>query len=142
MSNSELTAEDLRRRPEGQLRFPGAEEIWSDGFDAGTPHGFDGLDRSAEVQVWFRTDAEADEVLAWHEAALTGLGWRPMRPPPDSRAFHKDHDTVLVVIAQQRAGMWAPPGAYDRPGTVFWVSYSVPPTLPPPEARAATKGPA
>ena len=131
MSDSDLTVEDLRRRPEGRLHFPDAEEIWSDGYDAGTAHGFDQLDRSAEVQRWFRTEAAADVVLAWHEAALTRLGWQPMTAPPDTRAFHLDHDTVLVSIRPQRVDMWAPPGAYDRPGTVYWVNYSVRPQRAP-----------
>lgn len=121
-----VSAASLRETAEWLERPDGTELLWEDGADEGTPHGYDLLDRSAFVGGYFRSVADWAEVAAFYRQRLAGLGWteREVIGAPAGVALFERHpgESLMVINRPERSGMWAPPNAYDGPGTLFEVN--------------------
>ena len=78
-----ITADSLRRREEWQAACPASTIVWEETADEGKGHGFDGLDLSAMVRVFYATASTWAEVLSWYRSVLEPRGWqgREVRPP-------------------------------------------------------------
>jgi hypothetical protein len=70
-----ISADSLRARDEWRNAFPGAAVVWEEAADEGVGVGFDGLDPSAMMRAYLRTEASWAEVLAWYRRRLAALGW-------------------------------------------------------------------
>jgi hypothetical protein len=100
---SRITSLDLARRDEGQLVFPGSLLLDERGTDEGEGHGFDQLDKSAELSRWFRARATPDEVLAWYRRQLTASGWALTGPVRGASGdiYRRQRETLWVIIRPQ-----------------------------------------
>jgi hypothetical protein len=124
-----ITSSSLKETPGWRERPAGAELLSEEGADEGTPHGYDLLDRGAFVRGYLRAPADWATIVDFYRQRLGRLGWTERSPTSGSSAMvtfdGRPGESVSVIERPQRPHMWAPPGAYDRAGTVYEVYVSV-----------------
>ncbi|MEO8291952.1 MAG: hypothetical protein ABI635_02335 [Actinomycetota bacterium] len=124
-----VTLSSLRKIPGWRERPAGTELLWEDGADEGTPHGYDLLDRGAFVRGYLTAPADWATIVDFYRQRLGRLGWTERSATTGSTAMvtfdGRPGESVSVIERPQRPHMWAPPGAYERPGTVYEVYVSV-----------------
>ena len=116
---------------EGSLRFPGAVLLEVRGADEGEGTGFDGLDASAYTQTYFRASTTWTAVVDWHEQLLLPRGWKVATslergPDLEWRAYVRPpREEFWVKRLDPGKRLWAPHGAFDRPGLVYSIVYKI-----------------
>jgi hypothetical protein len=129
MTDRPTTAAQLRSRPEFAAHPPETTVLSSEGADEGERHGFDQLETAAFASEYDRSASTWPEIEAWYRAHLGALGWpEPMLVAGgDGLLFQREGEQFWVIVRPRRYGMWAPARAYDVPGTVFQITYKLPP---------------
>ena len=126
------TSDDLRATPEGQLVFPGAVELERSGADEGEGTGFDQLDPSAVAETQVRAPGTWSDIVTWYDRQLVALRWRlasRMDAPVAAQMYGRAPEEEFWIRRTDRdAGMYAPRGAFNEPGTVFSTVLKVRPS--------------
>jgi hypothetical protein len=125
MANSGDGWRDLAERDEGRLAYPGSRVLFVQGHDQGEGHGFDQLDKSADLSRWLKANASPDDILQWFDNELGGRGWvrEPGSRGTKRKWFRRGLEQVAVIIREPGVGMWMPPESEIGPGTVYEITY-------------------
>jgi hypothetical protein len=126
------TSDDLRATPEGRLLYPGAVALEQRGADEGEGTGFDQLDPSAVAETQLRAAGTWSDVVTWYGQQLDALGWRlvsQMDAPVAAQVYRRAPEEEFWIRRTDRdAGMDAPKGAFNEPGTAFSTILKVRPS--------------
>lgn len=115
---SRTSKEDLAKREEASLCFPGSRLVQEEGYDEGEGWGFDRIQKGAMLQRRWSVDADSEEVRNWFRERLEERGWKLGTSDawgdahPIGADFYDRRAEGLVVRVMGRA--------QNRPWWMFW----------------------
>jgi hypothetical protein len=92
----------LANAPEGQLVYPGAQNVQLSGVLAECR---DGLWQPALLEVAFKTSDPIEAVDRWYAQKLEPLGWRAQGPPGPSYVLERSNNDELFLIYSKDTGV-------------------------------------
>jgi hypothetical protein len=130
MNSSEPIPHQDLATSEAWNHYPGSVRVWSEAYDEGEGHGFDGHDLSACIREYRRVEADPDEIVDWYGQQLLPRGWHESEgfgPETTGGVWKREgprwYEVFWVIIRRPARVEWPPPGGWDGPGTVFDVMY-------------------
>jgi len=88
----------LANAPEGQLVYPGAQNVHKSGV---LPECRDGLWQPAWLEVAFKTSDPIEAVDLWYTQKLEPLGWQAQGPPGPSYVLVRSNNDEFLIYSNE-----------------------------------------